>query len=266
MTDIRVLPQPWLWRPRTKPIKIIEIHATRGDCPPELQKGAALNNVQSPKNKQGDPPWGGSFSYVIGADGSMGVVLNDNQMPTYSAGYGGPGSTYAIDEYGISYELAQSAKKEPFTDACLRRAAKEIAAKCKKHGIPAVFRTIPLQVGDPPPGLVRHDRCQNGIVLGKDDPGVQFNEARFLALMQEEDDMEFSDVTSGMATIRQKIEAGGMGSLSIDERKFYNEVKWYAERFAPASTGGAPPALQVTIPRATINVPSVTVDVVPREA
>ncbi len=144
--------------------------------------GAALNWVQSPNNYQGG--WGASFSYVIGTDGSKGTVLDDDQMPTYSSGYGGPGSTYAIDEYGISYELAQSAAQEPFTDACLRRAAKEIAAKCKQYGIPAVFLTIPNQRGVVPTGLVRHDRCQNGYVLGKSDPGDQFNEGAFLNLLR----------------------------------------------------------------------------------
>ncbi len=197
MTDVRVTPQPWLWKPRTKPIRFIEIHATRGDTTPEKQMQAALNWVQSPNNKQGRiaEPWGSSFSYVIGTDGSMGTVLDDNQMPTYSAGFGGVGSTYAIDEYGISFELAQSQAQEPFTDALYSRAVQEVTAKAQLYGIPLVFLDIPLQRGEVPTGLVRHDKCENGIKLGKTDPGAQFGEARFLM----EDDMPDE------ATIKQWI-------------------------------------------------------------
>ena len=184
MPDVRVTPQPWLWKPRTKPIRFIEIHATRGNTTPEKQMGAALNWVRSSGNNQGG--WGASFSYVIGTDGSMGTVRGDDQMPTYSAGYGGPGSEWAIDEYGISYELAQSAAQEPFTDACLRRAAKEVAAKCMQYGIPPTFIEVWNQSGSVPTGLVRHDKCQNGVVLGKTDPGAQFDEGKFFALMRAE--------------------------------------------------------------------------------
>ena len=200
MPDVRVLPQSWLWKPRTKPIRMIEIHATRGNTTPALQKSAALNWVQSANNNNGG--WGSSFSHVIGTDGSQGTVLDDSQMPTYSAGYGGPTSTWAIDEYAISYELAQSQALEPFTDACYRRAAKEVAIDCLAYAIPATFLNIPNQSGVVPAGLVRHDRCQNGVILGKTDPGTQFNEAYFLSLLraemqpvasppqlQEEDDM-----------------------------------------------------------------------------
>ena len=184
MPDVRVTPQRWLWRPRTKPIRFIEVHATRGNTTPEKQMSAALNWVQSPNNWQGG--WGASFSYVIGTDASMGKILNDDQMPTYSSGYGGPGSEWAIDEYGISFELAQSAAQEPFTDACLRRAAKEIAVKCQQYGISPVFIEIPVQRGVVPTGLVRHDRCQNGYVLGKTDPGPQFSDTDFIALLMAE--------------------------------------------------------------------------------
>lgn len=215
MADVRVTPRPWLWVPRAKPIRMIEVHATRGRNTPAQQFGAALNWVKSPENNNGG--WGASFSYVIGTDGSMGTVLDDNQMPTYSAGYGGPGSTYAIDEYGISYELAQSAAQEPFTDACLRRAAREIAAKCNRYGIPAVFLAIPNQSGTVPQGLVRHDRCQNGYVLGKTDPGDQFNESGFLALMRAEADLEGDDMTDEqLATILAAITAH---DASMQERR-----------------------------------------------
>ncbi len=165
--------------------------------------GAALNWVQSPNNNQGG--WGSSFSYVIGTDGSMGTVLDDDQMPTYSAGYGGAG-TYAIDEYGISYELAQSQAQEPFTDALYERLAKEVAGKCLKYGIPPVMVSIMVQKGEVPMGIVRHDRCENGIKLGKTDPGVQFNEVRFIADVKAEmeDDMT-SEEKARMDTLFSQV-------------------------------------------------------------
>jgi hypothetical protein len=125
-------------------------------------------------------------------------------MPTYSAGYGGVGSTYAIDEYGISFEFCQSDSLEPFTDAQYDLGAQRAAIRCKAYGIPVRFVTIPRQVGEPPSGFVRHDRCENGAKLGKTDPGEEFNEAKFCARVNhyvapapepppvEEDDM-FSD-------------------------------------------------------------------------
>jgi hypothetical protein len=175
--------------PRVKPIRFIEIHATRGNTTPEKQMGAALNWVQSPNNvggrdSSGNPEWGSSFSFVIGTDGSMGTVLDDDQMPTYSAGYGGVGSTYAIDEYAISYELAQSPAQEPFSDAIYDRLAQEVAVDCQRYGIPPVMISVTNQRGEVPTGIVRHDRCENGIKLGKTDPGVQFDEVRFIRLLK----------------------------------------------------------------------------------
>ncbi len=194
MSDTRVTPQRHLWVPRTKPIRMIEVHATRGNTTPEKQKPASLNWVQSPQNvgnRKGDgtidylnPLWGSSFSHVIGTDGSKGMVLDDNQMPTYSAGYGGAGSTYAIDEYAISYELAQTPAQEPFSGAIYERLSTEVALDCKLYGIPPVMIEIPRQVGEVPTGIVRHDRCENGTKFGKTDPGDQFDEVRFIAMLK----------------------------------------------------------------------------------
>jgi len=232
MSDVRVTPQPWLWKPRTKPVRFIEIHATRGNTTPALQKSAALNWVQSANNNNGG--WGSSFSCVIGTDGSMGTVLDDNQMPTYSAGYGGPTSTWAIDEYGISYEWAQSQALEAFTDACYRRAAQEIAIDCLTYAIPATFLTIPNQSGPVPTGLVRHDRCQNGVILGKTDPGAQFNEAYFLSLLRaemqpvipplQEDDMNIYKAPNGGAVLESGIPINGQGALDAYIAKGYTVV------------------------------------------
>ena len=104
MADLRVTPQPWLWQPRRRAIRFVEIHAIRGNTTPALQLQSALNWVQSPNNGSQAQGWGSSFSKGIGREGEMGIVLDDNQAPTYSAGYGRllPPGSWSIDEYGIS--------------------------------------------------------------------------------------------------------------------------------------------------------------------
>jgi hypothetical protein len=228
------MPQRWLWVPRTRPIRFIEIHAVRGDTTPALQKQSALNWVQSPLNKQDG--WGSSFSHVIGTDGSQGTVLDDNQQPTYSAGFGGPNSTYAIDWYGISYELAQSPAQEPFSDAIYDRLAKEVAVDCLRYGIPPVMIAVFDQSGAVPTGIVRHDRCQNGRILGKTDPGDQFDEARFIrqlkAEMQEGDDMATSELASVLRTIQRKKGRGDL--LTTDEQALFDNLVALMPHIAPA--------------------------------
>ena len=84
------------------------------------------------------------------------------------------------------YELAQSPAQEPYTADLYERLAKEVAKDCKQHNIPPVMITVFDQTGSVPTGIVRHDRCENGRKLGKTDPGDQFDEARFIALLQAE--------------------------------------------------------------------------------
>lgn len=271
MTDIRVTPQRWLWQPRQKPIRMIEIHATRGNTTPAKQKGAALNWVQSANNGSAAQGWGSSFSHVIGTDGSQGTVLDDNRMPTYSAGYGGAGSTYAIDEYAISYELAQSPAQEPFSDAIYDRLTTEVAIDCKKYGIPPVMIEIPRQTGAVPTGIVRHDKCENGTKLGKTDPGNQFDEARFIAQLKakmappapppepepepEEDDMAklikregtgTVYVTDGVwkwaipsSTVLRELQAAGLvsGGIKTVSRTLFDRLK--TTHGQPAAGGGS---------------------------
>jgi hypothetical protein len=188
--DVIVTPQPWLSAARTKPIRFLEIHATRGSTSPDAQFQATINWLQSPHNRArgeaGQPAdWGSSCSYIIGRDGRLARVLPDDRFPTYSAGYGGSGSTWSIDEYGISYEWCQSANQEEFTTEQYERAAIEYAAKSRVYGIPAVMLDITRQSGPVPAGFVRHDRCENGRKLGKTDPGPRFREADFVPLVRE---------------------------------------------------------------------------------
>ena len=199
--DVIVRPQSWLSAARTDAVRFLEIHATRGSVAPDQQFQATVNWMQSPNNKARDERgnalgWGSSCSYIIGRDGRLASVLRDDRYPTYSAGYGGAGSTWSIDEYGISYEWCQSANQEEFTTEQYERAAIEYAGKCRMHAIPPVMLDIPRQSGPVPAGFVRHDRCENGRKLGKTDPGPQFRDNEFVDLVRqrlgEEEDM-FTD-------------------------------------------------------------------------
>jgi hypothetical protein len=172
---VLVNPRPVLWRRRQHPIRFVEIHATRGRGRTKAEEFAGTCGwMENPSNT------GASCSEIIG-DGELGIVLEDNQMPTWCAGFGDIGSTYAIDEYGVALEFCQSAALEDFTEKQYDLGAQRTALRCKAYGIPPVFITIPRQVGEPPAGIVRHDRCENGYKLGKSDPGDKFDEARFLA-------------------------------------------------------------------------------------
>lgn len=186
MADRIVTPNRWLWFPRYRPIRFIEIHSTRGGVNSSTENDyfATGNWMTNPNNGSSAQGWGSSCSRVLGPAGEMTFVLNDNQMPTHSAGYGRTG-TWSIDEYGKSYEWAQHIATVPYSDAMYRRGAKEIAKDCVTYGIPPVFITIYDQAIQPvPTGLVRHDRCENGTKLGKSDPGSPFNEAYFISLLK----------------------------------------------------------------------------------
>lgn len=168
---LQVIPRRWLWRPRTTPIRLLILHATRGETTQELQFQATCNWMQSSYNigdvdANGNPLWGSAASEVIGHSGQRAVICEDWQQPTWSAGYGNAG-TWPADAYGISYELAQSAALEPFTSACIDRMILEAALRCRQYNIEPKRITRLSQVGPVPSGIVGHEDTANGIRLGK---------------------------------------------------------------------------------------------------
>lgn len=181
--DEAITPQRRLWTMRNQPIRFIEIHSTRGGSHNEYE--ATKGWMQSANNRSSDGTWGGSCSYIIAEDGRICRVLTDTQQPTYGAGYGGAGSTYSIDEYGIAVEWCQSTIDTDFTEAQYQRGADLYASYCNTYGILATMLSIPRQTGVAPSGFVRHDRCENGAKLGKSDPGPQFREVYFIGLVNE---------------------------------------------------------------------------------
>ena len=186
----RITPAPQLVKPRTGPIKGSVIHSTRGGTSsPEVDYSATKNWFTSPnnmaRNSQGQPlGYGGCASRIIGPAGEMTIVMPDDQMPTYSAGYGaiGPPVEFLVDQHYISYELAQPTINTPYTDPQIDRIAMEIALDAKTYGFPIIMRDFRDDQTVPLPGVTRHDRTANGRKLGKSDPGHMFPEVRFVTL------------------------------------------------------------------------------------
>lgn len=193
-----IIPQPHLWKPRTRPVRLIFLHATRGGSATQaIEYTATKNWFQSPNNNAGGT-WGGCASRIIGPLGEHCIVMDDDKYPTYSGCYGaiGPPQEYCVDEYAISYELAQQNNQIRFTEAQYVRLAQEVAADCRKHGIPPVMVDVRSgQFYPVPTGITRHDRTANGVKLGKSDPGTMFDEAKFLGLLKAEleEDMALTD-------------------------------------------------------------------------
>ena len=161
----------WKYRERIEPIRLILIHTTRGPISMNLQYIATKNWFISRDNRSKDGTWASMASKIIGATGILCEVMPDNRFPTWSAGH--------MDPIAISYELAQPDNDTPLTEACLNRAALEVARDCLKYNIPA--RVLPYVSEDnhEQPGIARHDRSANGNHWGKSDPGDLFDDRAF---------------------------------------------------------------------------------------
>jgi hypothetical protein len=189
-TTERITPAPHLVGPRPRAVRLVIIHSTRGGTANSaLEYTATKNWFRSPNNRAPGQDWGGCASRIIGPGGEHCIVMEDDQMPRYSAGYGaiGPPLEFLVDDYAISYEFAQPDNATPFTDAQYRRGATEIARDCLKHNIPPVVVDLFDQTVRPvPAGITRHDRTANGRKLGKSDPGKMWDDARFITLLKQE--------------------------------------------------------------------------------
>ena len=163
----------WKYAVRKEPVRLILLHSTRGDNTMELQYQATKNWQISPNNKSPDGTWGSISSRIISHQGQLCVSLPDEYYPTWSGGH--------MDPIAISYELAQPTDSTPFTEACLERAALEVAKDCLRFNIPAVM--LPFVSGDnhEAPGICRHDHTANGLKWGKSDPGKMFDNRAFEA-------------------------------------------------------------------------------------
>lgn len=190
LPDETIKPQPWLAVPRIHPIRLIVIHSTRGDVSQALQYTATKNWLLHPTNNGGG--WGSSTNRIISHEGQMCVCWPDDMSPTYSAGFGHSSSDWAIDWYAISFELAQRSFSERFAEPTLVRTAREVALLCLKYDIPPVWLPHVNQAAGVPTGITGHENTDNGVKLGKTDPGTnlaaggQFDTNDFIRRVREE--------------------------------------------------------------------------------
>ena len=194
MLTERITPAPHLRGLRTQPIRLILLHATRGGSASLATEYTGTKSwFRSPNNMARDSNgnslgYGGCASKIIGPEGEYCIVLEDEEIPHYSAGYGGlgPPTEYLVDDYAISYEFAQPDNNWAFTDAQYERGAIEIAKDCRKHSIPPVMVDLRSQGYPVPTGITRHDTTANGVKLGKTDPGKMWNDGKFIVLLKRE--------------------------------------------------------------------------------
>ena len=174
---LRVKQHAWKYRTRPEPVRLILMHATRGLTTMAKQYGATINWSLSPNNivhHDGGEVSAGIASKVISDTGQLCQIIPDEWHPTWSAGH--------MDPIAVSYELAQPAPgSAPFTEACLDRAAYEVAKDCLKYNIPPVVLSYVSGDNHQAPGIARHDHSANGDYYGKSDPGSQFDDRAFEA-------------------------------------------------------------------------------------
>lgn len=178
----------WLKAPRAAGCtpKLIIIHATRGTNTQAMQYTATKGWFNNTNNGSAAQGWGGCATHVISHEGQRCTFMDEvRETPRYSAGYGSYSEPngWSADNWGISFELAQSAALEPFDPRTIERMAVEAARCCKTYGINPVHLG-PIDQRGPAPtltGIVGHDELENGRKLGKTDPGAQFPWADFMA-------------------------------------------------------------------------------------
>lgn len=180
---MRGVRQPWLAKPapnRRSEIAGICIHSSRGGPKSSVANdGPATENwMASPQNGSATQGWGGSCDLIIYDIGTRVKVTDwDSESPTYGAGYGNflPPLGWDCSRYYLQVELAQHIASAPFDDRTIDSLAEWTANMALRYNFPIVRLPFLSQTGNPiPRGITAHDACQNGIRLGKTDPGPLF--------------------------------------------------------------------------------------------
>ena len=185
---------------RTQPISLVCIHATRGSTTMDKQFQATVNWFTNPPNLGGYAP---AADVCIGSKGEIAEffrVIDGKESDwrdshaTWAAGYGnGNVAEWGVDEVALSIEMAQpagldvngnytgdpSAKYEPFTQASIDALVEFLTQRFGWGMLPNVklqyVEFLDQRRDRPPPsGFVGHDRTENGVKLGKSDPGPLF--------------------------------------------------------------------------------------------
>lgn len=178
----------WLRKPRTQPVQIILIHATRGDIATEAQYRATVNWFTSAGNRAkdggGNPlDFGSQSDFCVGAQGEIAQFGDYHATrPNWSAGFGVSFADNAVDDHAISIEVAQRQASDPYTPASIDALVWLCARLASEYSVPIVHipswdqsRRQPV-----PRGFIGHEETANGRKLGKSDPGPMFPWPAFL--------------------------------------------------------------------------------------
>ena len=125
-------------------------------------------------NPLGNDTWASMESFIVGG-GKVCRVLTDNVYPHYSLGHADP------EAYSI--EIGQANDGDGFDPRDLRNAAQICAWASAKHNIPVKVLNYLSTDNHEGAGYVRHDRSANGSTYGKSDPGADFDNTTFEALV-----------------------------------------------------------------------------------
>ena len=229
MTEIIYAPRPaYAHMPREVwPPRLGLVHATRGHTSLELQDQATVNWFTGGAGDRGG--WSPTADLLVSADEDRVWVFEESiaalrhWRSSFSAGYGSLGMAreWAADEQSISMEIAQSHLLEPYDDATIVRAAwlwrrvmDELGFRLPPLRVPSWSQ---LRVYTVPVGFIGHEDTANGVRGGKTDPGDKFPWPRFLALVQEEDDMTLK-IPSSTETIDIALAMGHYQELVNDSK------------------------------------------------
>lgn len=236
----RVRQHDWKYRERVLPVRFVELHCTRSGIAgrtPEDEYGSTINWSLSEHNKnpRGADTWASMESFIVGG-GKVCRVLAEHVYPHYSLGH--------ADPQGWSIEIGQNLDGTGFDPRDLEHAAQICAVASQDHNIPV--KVLPYLSSDnhEGPGYVRHDRSANGGYYGKSDPGRDFDDLAFEALVRtflEEEDMftTYTD-TEGFWLVHTT-----KGGTPYSRRKFPNQnaqahlIEQYG---TPLAVGEGPPA------------------------
>ena len=177
----KILPQPWLRRPRSKDISGICVHGTHGPTDLHSQYAATRSWFQSQANisnpKDASALWfGSSADFIVGTE--PGEICQVGEFPenraNWAAGLGeDPGLTWGVDESYVSVECAHTGDPQEswhpgvITNFVILGTWLTDAYKIPLIRIPYVAQH---QSSWPPHGFFGHKDSGNGRRLGKSDP------------------------------------------------------------------------------------------------
>ncbi len=222
---------------RTLPLAMIIKHSTRGQGAQGAQAGATINWFSDSRafpRGSSHGSWGSSALAVIGVDPNEPLLTRFHSgsvldvRPTWAAGYGGlgPRLEYGADELGASIEYAQSASQEPYRPEqyvaggtwCAWIRADQRARGQDPVPLVRLGRWRQLRGQPIPRGFLGHEDTQNGVKLGKTDPGPLFDYDRLFAAVRGAERGAAEDVARGRVPAEAAAAAGSAEAAALAAR------------------------------------------------